>query len=300
MEITSGVVIRSQSGFYHVQTSIGRIVCQLRGKLKRNRFDGDVLAVGDKVDISIHAEGVGMIEVIHPRTSMLARLAPTPKGVYRQILLANVEQVILIFACTNPEPHLRMLDRYLVIAEKQKLPVVIVFNKLDLVTPEEAESKFGFYKSIGYPVLFTSKIMEKSIENLKHRLTGKLNAFTGPSGVGKSTLLNLIQPGLGLAAREVSDSTSKGRHTTVVREMFSLPDEGFVVDTPGIKALALWDTEPEELDGYFPEIAPVVQFCKFNDCTHRMEPGCAVRKAVSEGSIHPARYDSYLRLRYGE
>jgi len=300
MDTSTGVVIRSQSGFYHVNTTMGRIICQLRGKLKRNRFDGDILAVGDKVDISIHAEGVGMVEAIHPRTSMLARLSPTSKGIYRQILLANVEQIVLIFACTNPDPHLRMLDRYLVIAEKQDVPVVVVFNKLDLVTLHGAETKFGYYKNIGYPVLFTSKILGGSVQELKQRLTGKLNAFTGPSGVGKSTLLNLIQPGLGLAAREVSDSTSKGRHTTVVREMFTLPDGGFVVDTPGIKALALWDTEPEELDGYFPEIAPFVQFCNFNDCTHRMEPGCAVKKAVSEGSIHPARYDSYLRLRYGE
>jgi ribosome biogenesis GTPase / thiamine phosphate phosphatase len=300
MDTSAGVVIRSQSGFYHVNTTMGRIICQLRGKLKRNRFDGDILAVGDKVDISIHAEGVGMVESIHPRTSMLARLAPTSKGIYRQILLANVEQIVLIFACTNPDPHLRMLDRYLVIAEKQDVPVVIVFNKLDLVTLHDAEKKYGYYKNIGYPVLFTSKILGESVEELKQRLTGKLNAFTGPSGVGKSTLLNLIQPGLGLAAREVSDSTSKGRHTTVVREMFTLPDGGFVVDTPGIKALALWDTEPEELDGYFPEIAPLVQYCNFNDCTHRMEPGCAVKKAVSEGSIHPARYESYLRLRYGE
>ena len=117
------------------------MICQLRGKLKRNRFDGDILAVGDKVDISIHAEGVGMIENIQPRTSMLARLAPTPKGIYRQILLANVEQIVLIFACTNPDPHLRMLDRYLVIAEKQELPVVIVFNKLDLVNIEDGRSK---------------------------------------------------------------------------------------------------------------------------------------------------------------
>lgn len=300
METTSGIVLRSQSGFYHVMTAEGRVICQLRGKLKRARFDGDILAVGDRVDISIHAEGIGMVENIVPRVSMLARLSPTPRGIYRQILLANVEQIILIFACTDPDPHLRMLDRYLVIAEKQQLPVVIVFNKLDLMNLETAEEKFGFYKKIGYPVLFTSKLMGDSVEALKQRLTGKLNAFTGPSGVGKSTLLNLIQPGLGLAAREVSDSTGKGKHTTVVREMFSLQDGGYVVDTPGIKALSLWDTEPEELDGYFPELASLVASCSFNDCTHRTEPGCAVRQAVAEGNIHPARYDSYLRLRYGD
>ncbi len=125
---------------------------------------------------------------------------------------------------------------------------------------EAAEAKYGHYRKIGYPVLFTSKMMGDSVQDLKQRLTGKLNAFTGPSGVGKSTLLNLIQPGLGLAAREVSEGTGKGKHTTVVREMFSLPEGGFVVDTPGIKALALWDTEPEELDGYFPELASLGLF----------------------------------------
>lgn len=300
MDTTTGIVLRSQSGFYHVMTAEGRIICQLRGKLKRARFDGDIIAVGDRVDISIHADGIGMVENILPRGKMLARLAPTPRGIYRQILLANVEQIVLIFACTDPDPHLRMLDRYLVIAEKQQLPVIIVFNKLDLMSLDIAEAKYGHYIKIGYPVLFTSKLMSDSVQELKQRLTGKLNAFTGPSGVGKSTLLNLIQPGLGLAAREVSDSTGKGKHTTVVREMFSLPDGGFVVDTPGIKALALWDTEPEELDGYFPELASLVSSCSFNDCTHRTEPGCAVRRAVADGSVNPARYDSYLRLRYGE
>lgn len=272
----------------------------MRGKLKRGRFDGDIIAVGDRVDISVHEEGVGMVENIHTRTSLLARLAPTPRGIYRQILLANVEQIILIFACADPEPHLRMLDRYLVIAEKQQLPVIIVFNKVDLIGVEEAQRRFGYYIGIGYDVLFTSKTHAESVASLNNRLTGKLNAFTGPSGVGKSTLLNLIQPGLGLAAREVSDGTGKGKHTTVVREMFSLPGGGFVVDTPGIKALALWDTEPEELDGYFPELASLVSSCSFNDCTHRTEPGCAVTKALTEGAIQPERYESYLRLRYGE
>lgn len=300
MVTETGIVIRSQSGFYHVAAGGERVVCQLRGKLKRGRFDGDIIAVGDRVDISIHEEGVGMVEKIHPRTSMLARLDPTPKGIYRQIILANVEQIVLIFACMDPEPRLRMLDRYLVIAEKEHLPVIIIFNKTDLIGIDQAESRYGFYREIGYDVLFTSKNDEASVSVLNSRLIGKLNAFTGPSGVGKSTLLNLIQPGLGLAAREVSAGTGKGKHTTVVREMFSLPGGGYVVDTPGIKALALWDTEPEELDGYFPELASLVASCSFNDCTHRTEPGCAVKKALHEGRIHPDRYESYLKLRYGE
>lgn len=298
--ITTGVVLRSQSGFYHVQTSGGRVICQLRGRLKRNRFDSDILAVGDHVDVSLQIDGSGMVEEIHPRVSMLARMDPTPKGIYRQILLANVDQFILIFACTNPPPHLRMLDRFLVIAEKQEIPALIVFNKLDLIGETEAEKLYGYYRKVEYPLLFTSALDGRGLEELKAQITGKLNAFTGPSGVGKSTILNRVQPGLGLAAREVSDATGKGRHTTVVREMYPLQGGGYVVDTPGIKALALWDTEPEELDGYFPEMSPLVQQCAFNDCSHRVEKGCAVRAAVENGSIHPARYESYLKLRFGE
>lgn len=300
MPNATGIVIRSQSGFYHVVTPEGRFICQLRGKLKRNRFDGDILAVGDQVDISIHSDTAGMVEAIHERTNLLARMDPTPKGIYRQIMLANVDQFVFIFACADPAPHLRMLDRFLVIAEKQGIPALVVFNKVDLLGEPEAEKRFGYYRKIGYRVLFTSAKNGIGISDLQSSLTGHLNAFTGPSGVGKSTILNCIQPGLGLAAREVSDATHKGKHTTVVREVFPLQDGGFVVDTPGIKALALWDTEPWELDGYFPEIAPLVQYCAFNDCTHRVERDCAVKKAVEEGSIHPSRYESYLRLRYGE
>ena len=135
---------------------------------------------------------------------------------------------------------------------------------------------------------------------MRQRLTGRVSALAGPSGVGKSSLLNAVQPGLGLAVREVSAAFDKGRHTTNVRQLFLLEGGGWVADTPGLRSLALWDTEPEELDGYFPEIAPLVAACQFSDCTHKSEPGCAVRAAVEAGTVHPQRYDSYLRLRAGE
>jgi ribosome biogenesis GTPase len=225
---------------------------------------------------------------------------PTPRGEYQQILLANPDQILLVFACANPEPHLRMLDRFLVICEKQAIPVHIVANKVDLVGEERAHEMFDMYTRIGYRVIFTSAAWKMGIETLREILTGKESGLAGPSGVGKSTLLNTIQPMLGLAVRDISDATSKGRHTTIVREMFALNEGGFVVDLPGLKSLALWDTQPEELDGYFPDLRDLVWQCQFNDCTHQNEPGCAVRAAVSAGQVDPRRYDSYLRLRFGE
>jgi ribosome biogenesis GTPase len=299
-ETISGAVIRIQSGFHTVQTEQGIITCHLRGRLKLTKFRGDVLAIGDRVEISLQADGTGMIEGILPRQRSLIRLAPTPKGEYQQVLLANPDQVVLVFACANPDPHLRMLDRFLVICEKQGIPVHIVANKVDLVGEERAREIFQIYPPIGYPVIYTSAVWKLGVEELRSVLIGKESGFAGPSGVGKSSLLNSIQPDLGLAVREVSQSTTKGRHTTVVREMFPLNEGGFVVDLPGLRTLSLWDTQPEELDGYFPELRELVDQCQFNDCTHRNEPGCAVRVAVDEGRVSSERYISYLKLRYGE
>ena len=156
------------------------------------------------------------------------------------------------------------------------------------------------YESIGYRVLYTSAKTAQGLEELREVLAGKLSALAGPSGAGKSSLLNALQPGLGLAVNEVSEAINKGRHTTVTRQLFALEGGGYVADTPGWKALALWDTEPEELDAYFPELRELVPYCQFSDCTHIHEPGCAVIAAVKEGRVHPERYDSYLRLRAGE
>ena len=295
-----GWVIRLQSGFYTVATAGGLVTCSLRGRLKRRTFAGDVIAVGDQVQISLQPDGSGAIESIEPRRSELVRLDPTPRGVYRQILLANPEQVVLVFACAHPEPRLGMLDRFLVICEKQRIPPLIVINKIDLLGPARAREKFAAYPPLGYPVLFTSASQAVGVDELRARLAGKVSALAGPSGAGKSSLLNAVQPGLGLAVRDISSATGKGRHTTIVRQMFPLDGGGFVADLPGLRALALWDTQPEELDGYFPELRALVPHCQFNDCSHTHEPGCAVRSALAAGRIDRSRFDSYLRLRAGE
>jgi ribosome biogenesis GTPase len=192
-----------------------------------------------------------------------------------------------------------MLDRFLVIAEKQRIPPLIIINKVDLLGEQEAKKMFEVYSTLGYTVILTSAKTGAGVDEFKKHLANKISALAGPSGVGKSSLLNCIQPGLELAVDEIG-STNKGKHTTVVRELFALKGGGYVADTPGWKSLALWDTEPEEMDAYFPELAPLVAQCQFSDCTHTHEPGCAVRAAVEAGKVYTERYESYLRLRAGK
>jgi ribosome biogenesis GTPase len=215
-------------------------------------------------------------------------------------LLANADQAVFVFACANPAPKLRMLDRFLVIAEKQRVPAVIVANKVELIGLDAAKQLFGFYPALGYPVLYTSVKEDIGVNTLKQVLQGKLSALAGPSGVGKSSLMNTIQPGLGLMVGEISSANDKGKHTTNFRQLHALNGGGWVADAPGWKSLALWDTEPEEMDAYFPELAPLVEDCQFSDCSHIHEPGCAVLAAIAAGTVSQQRYDSYLRLKAGQ
>ncbi|MFN8425855.1 MAG: ribosome small subunit-dependent GTPase A [Anaerolineales bacterium] len=293
----SGLIVKAQSGFFTVKTDRGFVVCQLRGKLKHGRATGDIAALGDKVRITILDDGSGVIEEVEERKKAITRLDPRPQGEYQQILLANPDQAVFVFACAHPNPKLKMLDRFLVIAEKQKIPAVIVANKIDLV--DDARNIFGLYESLGYPVIYVSAKRGDGLDELKKILAGKISAFAGPSGVGKSSLLNALHPTLELETGEVSTAMNKGKHTTVTRELFALDDGGYVADTPGWKSLALWDTTPEEMDAYFPELRELVQHCQFSDCTHIHEPGCAVVKAVEDGNVFRQRYESYLRLREG-
>ena len=236
-----GLIIKAQSGFFTVETGEGLVVCRLRGKLKQGRAVGDIAALGDTVQIEVLADGSGVIENVGERRQAIVRLDPRPQGIYQQVLLANADQAVFVFACANPNPKLRMLDRFLVVAEKQKIPAAIIANKIDLVN--DAQEIFGVYESIGYRVIYTSTKTRNGLDELKAQLKNKVSALAGPSGVGKSSLLNAIQSGLGLAVNEISSAMNKGRHTTVTRQMFALEGGGYVADTPGWKSLALWNTE---------------------------------------------------------
>jgi ribosome biogenesis GTPase len=294
----SGLVIKAQSGFFTVQTQVGPVVAQLRGRLTKERLETDVIALGDRVKVEILPDEGAIIEEVEERIRVLSRQAPGRE--IEQVLVANLDQAIIIFSCAEPDPNFRLLDRFLVMTEREEIPTRIVANKIDLVRTRSARNEFGEYEKLGYPVHYASAITGKGVSKLRNALKGKLSVFAGPSGVGKSTLLNAIQPGLGLATQEVSEATGKGVHTTVFPELLPLEGGGYVADTPGLKALALWDIEPEELDAYFVEIAPLVAECEFSDCTHVHEPGCAVIEAVEKGKISPERYDSYLRIRLGD
>ncbi|HEY3311644.1 MAG TPA: ribosome small subunit-dependent GTPase A, partial [Anaerolineales bacterium] len=220
----TGLIVRAQSGFFFAlaEGETQPVTCQLRGRLKQGRRETDIAAIGDQVKFTVLEDGSGSIEEILPRKSEIVRLDPRPQGEYRQILLANPDQAVFVFACANPEPHMRMLDRFLVVAEKQGVPAVIVANKVDLIGLDAAQAKFGFYPLLGYPVIYTSVRDKLGLDELKKALTGRLSALAGPSGVGKSSLMNAIQPGLGIAVSEVSIFTTKGKHTTNFRQLHPL------------------------------------------------------------------------------
>jgi len=306
----SGIILKAQSGFFTVLTDSGlTVVSQLRGRLKQKRQQADLATIGDRVTLTIQPDGKGMIEAVAPRQRVLARRAPTGHGrsgqrdaaqEKAQVIIANPDQAVFVFACAQPSPRLGALDRYLVMAEAAGLPALICANKADLMARDQADRWFGLYPPLGYTVIYTSARTGQGLDELRERLRGRLSVLAGPSGVGKSSLLNALQPGLGLRAQTVSPTTHKGRHTTVYPELLPLDTGGFVADTPGMRALALWDIEPEELDGYFVEFKPIVAECEFRDCTHLSEPGCAIRRAVAAGRISRSRYDSYCRMRRGE
>ncbi|HEY2898280.1 MAG TPA: ribosome small subunit-dependent GTPase A [Gemmatimonadaceae bacterium] len=285
MNGTGGVwTVRTQSGAQHAAT--------LRGRLKLE--GSDKIAVGDDVRLEEEERGGSwVIAEIFPRRSRLARRAPG--GAHgERVVVANIDQVIVVFALAKPEPHPRMLDRFLVIAAANDIHACIVLNKRELVDslPPWVEE----YRLAGYPILITSVKARIGLDELASALHGRRSALSGPSGVGKSSLLNAIYPGLNLRVGEISDSVNKGRHTTVGAAMHPLPDGGFVVDTPGLREIGVWNLHSGELDECFLEFRPFLGLCRFGDCHHVREPGCRVREAVAAKLIGASRYDSFLKL----
>jgi len=288
----------------------------MRGRLKKadtgRRADGSIirdtiaaamtrlkLAVGDRVRIELdESERVWRIVEIFPRTSRLARRAPGG-GRGERVIAANVDQVIVMFAAANPEPHVRMLDRFLVIAEANELAARIIINKVELVGDRAVRERFADYERAGYPVHFTSVKQQLGLGAIEAELSGKVSVVSGPSGVGKSSLLNALFPGLGLKVAEISESVNKGRHTTVGAFLHPLPGAagGAVVDSPGLREIGMWEFPIRELDRCFPEFRDARENCKFADCAHVSEPGCAVRAAVDRRELSRPRYESYLKLR---
>lgn len=307
----AGLVIKNQSGFYHVETTDGTVyVCRLRGRLKEEAKSSDIAAIGDRVFISPNEQDDGLdehratIEKVEERHSVLSRAVRTTgkrgtgQAEREHILIANPDQALFAFSAAQPTPNWKLLDRLLVTAESNYLDdIIIVINKIDLVAPGELDKSLEPYRKIGYEILFTSVMTGEGIAELKTRLEGKISVLTGPSGVGKTSLLNEIQPDLGRVVSSISEYSQEGMHTTRDSALIKLAAGGYLADTPGIRQMAIWDVEPDELDAYFPDIREHVTTCKYRNCTHTREPGCAVLEAVSKGELSRRRYENFIELR---
>lgn len=337
-EILTGMILNGAHGIYDVHTEMGILRCTLRGKLKkafaqshaataltkaRPRYDklssqpktkrSDIpettalttlsrLSVGDYVKLRRLDATTGMIEEILPRQSELSRRdsGSTDKKVMQQTLLANLDQAVLVFATSQPNPHFAMLDRYLAICESAEIHPVICLNKADLPYEAYVERDAELYTRLGYQVIWTSIITSQGLETLRNVLKDRMTLFTGPSGVGKSSLVNAIEPGMAIKTGLVSHATGKGRHTTTGSQLYPLSGGGWLADSAGIRALSAWNIDPADLPLCYVEFRPYLGECVFTDCTHIDEEGCAILQAVEGGVIHENRHRSYVRLVLGE
>ncbi len=320
----TGVVHKKTIGNYTVHTNGQAVVCELSNRIRKQLIyptadpgslhhrvqkvveleHMDPVAVGDEVRYIMTDEGKGLIVDLLPRRNKLTRRSAVPKPLhhgahpFEQIIVTNVDQVICVISAAQPEPKWNLLDRYLASAEAAETQAVICITKMDLVrgVEEQVLSTVEEFRQIGYQVVLTSSVDGDGIEQLRSILTGRISAMIGKSGVGKTALLNALQPGLGLRVKEVNQATGKGRHTTTNLEMFALASGGSIVDTPGTREFGLWNFD-DDLALLFREMQPLVGRCRFGlDCRHDEEPGCAIRKAVLAGQISPRRYQSYLQL----
>ena len=304
MSTSRGLVLRARSGFYTIATDDGDLVeARLRGRVKRERQASDLAVIGDRVEVERLPDGTGAIAAVEPRRTRFSRRQPGPRGSWREdVMVANPDLVVIVFSVDRPPPNPRLIDRFLVVTEYNEVPALLVANKVDLGV-DSARAVFGPYERIGYDVQFAGAKSGIGIEPLRERLAGRLSIVTGPSGVGKSTLLNALQPGLQLATGDVSSAEEgKGKHTTTHAELLPLdgPAGGYVADTPGIRELGLWEIPPTELAWCFPEFRDHLGACAFNDCSHLHEPRCGLRAAVGRGDVSEERYDSYRRLLTGD
>jgi ribosome biogenesis GTPase len=311
-----GRVFKKSLGQYFVRVDGQTVVCSMSSALRkelvypladpaslRHRVVAveevkvvDPVAIGDVVSFRNQGDGTGMITEIQPRRSKFSRRAPGKKP-REQVIVANADQVVAVFAAARPKPKWPLLDRYLVDAEAAGIPALVCVTKMDLAD-DGFENGVSVYAQIGYRVVLTSAVTGQGMEDLKRALQERVSVMVGKSGVGKTTLLNALEPGLGLRVSEVSQATGKGKHATSHLEMFELGFGGSVVDTPGMREFGLWEVDGRDVASLFPEMRPYLSLCRFgSDCSHTHEPGCAVKNAVAEDRIAEKRYSSYLRLR---
>lgn len=301
-----GTIMRSTGSWYEVLTPTKEIIkCRLRGKFKIKGLKvTNPLAVGDEIifEIENQAENTGIITEILERSNYIIRKS-VHKTAHAHLIASNLDQAALIATLDFPRTSLGFIDRFLVTAETFRIPSLVVFNKVDLHHPDMedylAEIQ-SIYEPLGYTFMLTSALTGEGIEEFTKALENKKTLVSGHSGVGKSSIINQINPNLKLKTSQISTFANKGRHTTTFAEMFELQENTFIIDTPGIKELGLVDIEKQELGHYFPEIRERLGMCKFNDCLHENEPKCAIIEAVEVGEIHPARYESYLSMLYEE